>query len=99
MSGGDVGGGDLSNAFPVDIGTGDPSMECEAGQDRGLGCGVKAFDVGCRVGLLCITSQLCLRQCLIKTDAGGVHAIEDVIRCAVDDPDHRSDLVTDERFP
>ena len=46
-----VGGGDLGDALAVDVGGGDPGVERERGQDRGLGGGVEALDVGGRVGL------------------------------------------------
>ncbi len=35
----------------MDVGRGDPGVEGQRGQDRGLGRGVEALDVGGRVGL------------------------------------------------
>ena len=43
--------GDLGDALAVHVGGGDPGVEREPGEDRGLGGGVEALDVGGRVGL------------------------------------------------
>ena len=47
----EVGRGDLGDALAVDVVGGDAGVERDRGQDRGLGRGVIALDVGGRVGL------------------------------------------------
>ena len=94
---GDVARGHLGDALAVDVGGGDPGVEGEAGQDRGLRGGVEALDVGGRVGLG-VPELLGLLERLVEAGAGGVHPVEDEVGGAVDDAEHAGDLVTGERL-
>ena len=85
---GDVGGGDVGDALAVDVGRGHPGVEGQAGQDRRLGRGVEALDVGGRVGLR-VAERLSLGQGLGEAGALGVHLVQDEVGGAVDDADHR----------
>ena len=93
----DVGRGDLGDALAVDVGGGDPGVEGEAGQDRGLGRGVEALDVGGRVGLG-VAERLGLLERLGEAGAGGVHLVEDEVGGAVDDAEHPAHPVAGERL-
>ena len=95
--GGDVAGGDLGDALAVHVGGGDAGVEGEAGQDRGLGGGVEALDVGGRVGLG-VPELLGLLERLVEAGAGGVHPVEDEVGGAVDDAEHAGDPVAGERL-
>ena len=64
-----------------------PVWKASAGQDRGLGRGVEALDVGGRVGLG-VAQRLGLGQRLGEARAGGVHPVQDEVRGAVDDAEH-----------
>ena len=94
---GDVGGGDLGDALAVDVGGGDPGVEGQAGQDRGLGRGVEALDVGGRVGLG-VAELLRLLERLVEAGAGGVHLVEDEVGGAVDDAEHPGHPVAGQRL-
>ena len=72
-------------------------MEGQAGQDRGLGGGVEALDVGGRVGLG-VAELLGLLERLGEAGAGGVHLVEDEVGGAVDDAQHAGHLVTGQRL-
>ena len=93
----DVGGGDLGDALAVDVGAGDPGVEGERGEDRGLGGGVEALDVGGRVGLG-VAERLRLLDGVGEAGAGRVHLVEDVVGRAVDDAEHLAHVVTGERL-
>ena len=81
----------------MDVGGGDPGVEGQRGQDRGLGGGVEALDVGGRVGLG-VPELLGLLERLGEAGAGGVHLVEDEVGGAVDDAEHPGDLVAGERL-
>ena len=72
-------------------------MEGERGQDRGLGGGVEALDVGGRVGLG-VAERLRLLDGLGETGAGRVHLVEHVVGGAVDDAEHPADVVAGQRL-
>lgn len=67
-------------------------VEGDTGQDRGLGGGVEALDVGGRVGLG-VTERGRLVQRLAVAGPGRVHLVEDEVGGAVDDAEHPVDLV------
>ena len=93
----DVGRGHLGDALAVHVGGGDPGVEGEAGQDRGLGGGVEPLDVGGRVGLG-VAELLGLLQRLGEAGTGGVHLVEDEVGGAVDDPEHPGHRVAGQRL-
>ena len=93
--GGDVGGGHLGDAFTVDVGRRDPAVEGQTRQDGRLGRGVEALHVGGRVGLG-VAELLRLGQDVAEPRALGLHLVQDVVGGAVDDADHRRDLVADQ---
>ena len=71
-------------------------MECDRGEDRGLGGGVVALYICCGIGFG-IAQTRGLGQGLRVIGAGGSHLGEDVVGGAVDDADHAFDLVTGHR--
>ena len=94
---GDVGGGDLRDAFAIDVGGSDARVERQAGQDRCLGRGVEPLDVGRRIGLG-VAQLLGLLERLGEAGARGVHPVEDEVGGAVDDPEHAGHLVACQRL-
>ena len=97
LGAGQVGGGDLADALAVDVGRGDPRVERQAGQDRGLRCGVEAVDVRGGIGFG-VAERRGLGQRLVEARAGGVHAGQDEVGGAVDDADDPGDPVAGERL-
>ncbi len=93
----DVGGGHLGDALAVDVGGGDPGVERQRGEDRGLRGGVEALDVGGRVGLG-VAELLGLLQRLGEPGAGAVHLVEDEVGGAVDDAEDPGDRVAGQRL-
>ena len=72
-------------------------MERERGEDRGLGGGVVALDVGGRVGLG-VAERLRLLDRLVEVEALGRHLVEHVVGGAVDDAEHARHAVARERL-
>ncbi len=93
----DVAGGDLGDALAMDVGAADPGVERERGEDRRLGRGVEALDVGGRVGLG-VAERLGLLDGLGEARSRRVHLVEHEVRRAVDDPEDLADVVTGERL-
>ena len=94
---GDVGAGDLGDALAVDVGGGDPGVEGQRGEDRRLGRGVEALDVGGRVGLG-VAERLRLLERVGEAGAALGHPGEDVVGGAVDDAEHPADPVAGQRL-
>ncbi|CAB4723534.1 unannotated protein [freshwater metagenome] len=92
-----VGSGDLGDALAVDVGGGDPGVEGERGQDRGLRRGIEALDVGGRVGLR-VAELLGLLERLAEAGAGAVHLVEDEVGGAVDDAEHPRHAIAGQRL-
>ena len=67
-------------------------VEGQRRQDRGLGGGVVAFDVGRGVGLG-VAEALGLGEGVGELRAGGVHLVQDEVGGAVDDAQHAGDAV------
>ena len=88
----DVGDGDVADAFGMHVLAGHAGVECQGGQDGGLAGGVKAVDVGGRVGLR-VTQLGGLCQHLVVAGTPGVHCVENEVSGAVDNAHHLVDLV------
>ena len=95
---GHVGGGDVGDPLPVDVGRGHPGVERKTGEDRRLRGRVEPLDVGGRVSLG-ISQCLGLLECLGEARASRVHPVEDVVGRAVDDAEHPTHAVSGERLP
>ncbi len=95
---GDVRGGDVADALPVDVVQGHPGVERQLRDDRRLRGGVEAVDVRARVGLG-VSERGRLLKGLGEACAGLVHPGEDVVGGAVDDAEHPADPVTGEALP
>ena len=81
----------------VDVAGADVDAEDDRRDDRGLGSGVEAFNVGGRVGLgvaqrLGVGERIGVVGTLLR------HLREDVVGGAVDDAHHAGHVFTDERF-
>ena len=94
---GDVGSGDLGDALAVDVGRGDPGVERERREDRGLGGCVEPLDVGGRVGLG-VAERLRLLEGVGEAGAALGHPGEDEVGGAVDDAEHPADPVAGQRL-
>ena len=92
LRGGDVRGADGGDALAVDVFQGEAGVEGQRRQDRGLGGGVVALDVGRRVGLR-VAEALGLGEGVGELGAGGVHLVQDEVGGAVDDAQHPGDPV------
>ena len=88
---------DLGDALAVDVVGGDPGVERDGGQDRGLGRGVVALDVGGRVGLG-VAQRAGVGQGVRVVGAGAVHRRQDVVGGAVDDAGHPQHRVAGQRL-
>ncbi len=89
--------GQLADSLAVDVTGDDPGAERDRGDDRGLGCGVEALDVGGRVALR-EAERLRLGERVAERGALLGHTGEDVVGRAVDDPHDPVDPVARERF-
>ena len=88
---------DLGDALAVHVAGDDARAERDRRDDRGLGRGVEALDVGGGVGLG-EPERLRLRQRVGERRAGVGHVGEDVVGGAVDDAHHPADAVAGERL-
>ena len=91
----DVGLADVADPLVVDVAGDDPGAERDRGDDRRLGAGVEALDVGGRVALG-EAEPLRLGERLAVGGALFGHLGEDVVRRAVDDPEHAPDRLAAE---
>ena len=81
----------------MDVVEGHPRVEGEGGEDRALGGGVQAVDVGGRIGLR-VPELLGLGEGFAEVHALGGHLVEDVIGGAVDDAEDGHDAVAGQGF-
>ena len=91
-----VGGGQIkraqaTNALGMHLIDGDSHIEADGGQDRDLGGGVEAVDIGGGVGLGKAVVLSFLERLIVGKTC--LHAREHVVGGAVDDADDRSDVV------
>ena len=93
----DVGGGNIGDALVSDVARHHPGAEGNRGDDRRLGGGVKAFDVGGRVALG-VAQALGAGQRVGVAHALGIHLREDVVGRAVDDAHDAADRLADQRL-
>ena len=93
----DVVDGHARDALAVDVVRRDAGAEGDAGNDRGFGGRVEAFDVGGRVGLG-VPELLGFGQRVVERRAGLGHGREDVVGRSVDDAHDPADAITGERF-
>ena len=97
VGGRDVVGGDLGDAFPVHIVGDDASAEGDGRDDRSLGRGVVALNVGGRIPLR-VAERLCLGEGVVERRALFRHAGEDVVGRPVHDPGHAPDAIPRQGF-
>ena len=94
---GDVVGGDGRDALAVHVSRAHAGVEGERGEDRGLGRGVEALDVGGRVGLG-VAVRLGLLDGEREVLARRRHLVEHVVGGAVHDAEDARDAVARERL-
>ncbi len=92
VRGRDVVGEEFGDAFPVHIAGDDTSAEGDGRDDRRLGRGVVALDVGGRIPLR-VAELLCLGEGVVERRALFRHAGEDVVGRPVHDPGHAPDAI------